>query len=164
MGTFPLHIKVQKTWACQMEQPSSISDYAGALDIPIEDCLVPCTFCDEFLDFRDLIAFDCKGLQLLWKDFHVYGCCIECSKKSARAELDYFYEFSVTVEGLLHREQKCLESILVRCGFCLKKLSFLEKVHTSQSGLGLFHRVRNSWKGICWSCTPSNNAGISTNN
>lgn len=138
-----------------MMQPCTISEYAARLAIPLEDCLIPCRFCDCYLDYLDLIAFDVKVLRLIWRDTFVYGCCGECSKKNAKAELNHFYERSVSLVELVAEENKPLKDIIVRCGFCLKLLSYLEKVHTSNSGQGLFHRVRNGWKGFCWCCSPA---------
>ncbi|ANZ90238.1 E6 protein [Bos taurus papillomavirus 17] len=137
-----------------MAYPRSILEYASRIGIPLQDVVLPCKFCEKFLEFLDCVAFDCKGLNLIWRDDLVYGACMRCCTRLAVAEFKFYYEYSVNVSNLIEQENKCLSDILVRCAFCLQSLSLTEKIISGSCSL--IHKVRGNWRSICMYCMPNN--------
>lgn len=131
--------------------PMSIADLARLLDIPVVDLLVPCNFCFNFLTYFELCDFDSKLLTLIWKDDKVFGCCRRCSIASGFFEFQQFYQGSVIGRDIEAVEQKSIFDICVRCHHCLRLLDSIEKLDICGRQQP-FHKVRDSWKGLCKFC------------
>lgn len=133
-------------------KPQSVQELANTLCIPLVDILLPCRFCNRFLAYIELVAFDLKGLQLIWTDEDfVFACCTSCAYATAQYEFQQFYEQSVSARELEELEQKPIGQITIRCKFCLKKLDLVEKLDTCYRHQQ-FHKVRRNWKGLCRHC------------
>lgn len=135
-----------------MENPSTVAEYAEALGIRIEESLLKCIFCLNFLDPLELYEFDAKCLQLVYKNFQVFGICRVCCYTNGQSELNLTYQYSVTLTELLDLVKEPLSAIVVRCAFCLTRLSLAEKRVLGE--LSLFHKVLRGWRGICQKCMP----------
>ncbi|AEM24663.1 transforming protein [Human papillomavirus 145] len=136
----------------ELPKPQTVRELGDRLSIPIIDLLIPCRFCNRFLPYIDLLAFDYKTLQLIWteEDF-VFACCCSCAHASAQFEFTKFYEFSVIGKELEQVEHQHIGAIPVRCHYCLRLLDLLEKLevcYTHQQ----FHKVRGNWKARCRHC------------
>lgn len=140
-----------------MARPTSIQQYADLVGISLLDVSLPCKFCEGFLSFLDCVAFDCKGLNVIWRRGIPYGACQVCCSRLARSEFVAYYEGSVSVTEVIFLEQKPLSDIHVRCYSCLQTLSLPEKIVSGS--LSLIHRVRGNWRSICMYCMPVNNEG-----
>ena len=46
------------------ELPMTIKELAELLDIPLEDCLLPCNFCGKFLDLLEVLDFEKKKVDV----------------------------------------------------------------------------------------------------
>lgn len=136
-----------------MAKPPSVQELRRQLDIPLEDILLLCNFCQAFLTFEELLQFDAKNLNLIWKDNYAYACCCACAKQVAAIEATYFYEYSVQGKDAIERESGSLLCCLtVRCKCCLRHLDYLEKLAVCASGIP-FDKVRGAWKAVCRFCT-----------
>ena len=131
--------------------PQSVTELANLLQIPLEDILIPCNFCNSFLTFLELCEFDAKFLTLIWKDNLVFGCCRVCCTASAFYEFQLFYEQTVIGRQIEVVEQKSIFDISVRCHHCLRLLNQIEKLDICGRQQP-FHKVRHNWKGLCKLC------------
>lgn len=133
-------------------KPRTVRELADTLSIPLIDLLLPCTFCNRFLSYFELLNFDHKDLQLIWTvDDLVFALCSSCAYASAQFEFSRYFQFSVTGKDIEKVENKIIGEIVVRCQYCLKKLDLVEKLSTCYKHQS-FHRVRNRWKGLCRHC------------
>ncbi|ADQ39306.1 E6 [Colobus guereza papillomavirus 2] len=133
------------------ELPKTAVGLAHLLDIPLDDLLLPCTFCGRFLSFSEVCEFDDKKLSLIWHNYTVSACCRCCCVATATYEFNEFYEQTVNGREI---EQVTGLSILhldVRCQNCLRFLDNIEKLDICGRNRP-FHKVRNWWKGICRHC------------
>lgn len=129
----------------------TVQDLRNHLGIPTEDVLLACNFCKRFLTFVELLDFDTKTLNLIWKEGHAYGCCHSCAKAVAKIEFDYFYEKTVVGREIETECRSLLCCIVVRCQFCLRLLDLLEKLNICGYQEN-FYKVRGGWKGVCRYC------------
>lgn len=133
------------------ELPSTIKELAEALGIPLQDCLVPCNFCGNFLDFLELCEFDKKRLCLIWKNYVVTACCRCCCVATATFEFNEYYEQTVLGRDIELATGRSIFEIDVRCQNCLSFLDIIEKLDCCGRGRP-FHKVRGGWKGVCRLC------------
>lgn len=133
------------------ELPSTIKGLAEALGIPVIDCLIPCNFCGNFLNYLEACEFDYKRLSLIWKGYYVYACCRVCCGATATYEFNQFYERTVLGRDIELASGLSIFDIDIRCQTCLAFLDVIEKLDCCGRGLP-FHKVRNAWKGICRQC------------
>ena len=131
--------------------PQSVAQLARLLDIPVEDLLIPCNFCGNFLTFLELHEFDHKILTLIWKDHLVFACCRCCCTASGYFEFQHFYEQSVIGRDIETVEQKTIFEVIVRCHQCLRLLDQIDKLDIC-GRRQYFHKVRGGWRGRCRFC------------
>jgi hypothetical protein len=131
--------------------PESVAGLAVLLDIPIEDLLIPCNFCGNFLSFLELNEFDAKNLTLIWKEHLVFACCRCCCTASGFFEFQNFYEGSVIGRDIETVEHKSIFDITVRCHQCLRLLDLIDKLDICGRSQH-FHKVRGAWRGRCKYC------------
>lgn len=131
--------------------PATIAGLAALLEIPLDDCVVPCNFCGKFLSHLEACEFDDKRLSLIWKGHLVYACCRWCCTATATFEFNEFYEHTVTGREIEFVTGESVFDIDVRCQNCMRYLDSIEKLDICGRRLP-FHKVRNSWKGICRLC------------
>jgi hypothetical protein len=129
----------------------TVQDLRRHLGIPTEDVLLACNFCSNFLSFLELLEFDNKTLNLIWKDGYAYGCCSRCAVAIAKLELEQFYEKSVIGREIEVDSGSLLCCVAVRCCYCLRFLDYLEKLYICSHNQQ-FYKVRGSWKGVCRHC------------
>ncbi|ADQ39299.1 E6 [Macaca fascicularis papillomavirus 2] len=132
-------------------RPLSATALAEELGIGIKDLQVPCNFCHSTLSGADVLAFDYKCLNLLWKEGVAYAACSPCCAATAAYEVQVHYEFSVYGREIERITNTPLWNIIVRCWNCLKLLDLLEK-NDICARRQQFHRVRGGWKGNCRHC------------
>lgn len=133
------------------ELPMTIRELAELLDIPLEDCLLPCNFCGKFLDLLEVLDFEKKRLTLLWKDYSVAACCRCCCVATATFEFNEYYQQTVLGRDIELATGRSIFEIDVRCQSCLALLDIIEKLDGCGRGRP-FHRVRGGWKGLCRLC------------
>ena len=131
--------------------PATIFGLANLLEIPLDDCLVPCNFCGNFLTHLEVCEFDEKKLNLIWKGHCVFACCRVCCTATATYEFNEFYESTVEGREIESVTGKSIFDVDVRCYTCMKFLDSIEKLDICGRKLP-FHKVRGSWKGICRLC------------
>ena len=129
----------------------TVQDLRRHLGIPTEDVLLACNFCSKFLSFLELLEFDNKTLNLIWKDGYAYGCCSRCAVAIAKLELEQFYEKTVIGKEIESESGRLLCCVAVRCCYCLRFLDYLEKLYICSNNQQ-FYKVRGSWKGACRHC------------
>lgn len=132
-------------------KPQSVLELSRLLNIPLDDCLVPCNFCRRFLSYTELTDFDNKRLSLIWKGDLVFACCRSCCVATATFEFDQYFVESVIGWEIEHKEGTSISDIIVRCHHCLTLLNQIEKLDICGRSQ-LFHRVRRGWKGLCRQC------------
>lgn len=131
--------------------PATICGLAKLLEIPLDDCLIPCNFCGNFLTHLEVCEFDEKRLTLIWKDHLVFACCRVCCSATATYEFNQFYESTVLGRDIEQVTGKSVFDIDVRCYTCMKFLDSIEKLDICGRKRP-FYLVRGSWKGICRLC------------
>lgn len=129
----------------------TVQQLRSHLGIPTEDLLLACNFCKKFLTFEELLGFDSKTLNLIWKEGYAYACCFNCARTVAKVEFEYFYEKTVKGREIESHSGSLLCCIIVRCQFCLRLLDYLEKLNICGYQEN-FYLVRGGWKGICRYC------------
>lgn len=129
--------------------PTSIRGLAAALGLCFDAVLVRCKFCRNTLNYFDLSNFDSKDLRLIWCDLTVFGICCTCTRVSASAETEGFYDYSLLAVQLLRED--VLKDICVRCYRCYSLLGYSEKLHLAFERQ-LIHKVRKGWRGVCRNC------------
>ncbi|AGA15831.1 E6 [Canis familiaris papillomavirus 15] len=139
-----------------MEHIQGISSLAEHIHVPVEDLLVPCVFCGNFLDLRDLLDFDKKCLQLTWKKGFPHGTCSKCAREVSEKECKLFTEAVLTASGFFCEIDGGLSGVNVRCRLCLKLLNLGEKEEAVSRGERFF-RVRRRWRARCRACIKSDN-------
>ncbi|AHM27266.1 E6 protein [Vulpes vulpes papillomavirus 1] len=110
-----------------------------------------CVFCRQPLCPFDKVLFDLKHLILLLKEDGYLGCCTNCLFISADLEFRFHYQCSAFGFALEALTEKSLQDLLVRCQYCLTKLSNLEKENYRDTGEP-FHLVKGGWRGRCSIC------------
>ena len=134
-----------------MERPRTVQVLSRHLEIPIEDLLVPCKFCERFLTYIELLQFDYKQLQLIWIEDLVYALCSSCAYASAAFEYKNYLEGTVKGREIEQVTQQSVGFITIRCIYCLKHLDLLEKLDNCARHQQFF-KVRGNWKGLCRHC------------
>nr|WPK29452.1 MAG: E6 protein [Varecia rubra papillomavirus 1] len=134
-----------------MEQPLTVEALAQSLGVPVTNILLHCTFCGKRCTVEDLFDFQLKELQLVWKEYGPLGACRPCIREVALKEVREYGEVFLEADGVERLTGKDLRELLMRCMCCLKKLSYLEKLHFSTRD-GVFILVRGMWKGRCMLC------------
>ncbi|ALY11242.1 E6 [Canis familiaris papillomavirus 17] len=117
----------------------------------LDSILVPCIFCDRFLDGKDKRAFDGKSLSLVWRSGIPYAVCSPCCVE--RAFEDCCKNVIVTLEGD-GVEKLCMRPLCevpVRCKYCLKPLSAGEKIRCVEKRQP-FGLIRGRWRNVCGNC------------
>ncbi|AUT11923.1 E6 [Leptonychotes weddellii papillomavirus 4] len=133
-----------------MERSTTVLELAEKLEVPLEDLLVRCLFCQTFLDFASLCHQVYADLQLVWKGREVHGSCVRCARASGTYEVSRFLETSTTGETL--REQGVnIFTECIRCLWCLRRLSLTEKIDLSAFRHPV-HKVRGRWRALCRVC------------
>lgn len=132
-------------------QPRRVADLANVLGVLPEEVSLLCNFCRGQLSSQDLHAFDQKCFKLLWKGDGVYGCCSVCARWLARSEHDIYCRVELSGFDVLVLTRVPLSVLFMRCRFCLKVLTFLEKLDMIRFDLNFCH-IRGWWRGICRFC------------
>nr|WJJ59260.1 MAG: E6 protein [Hydrurga leptonyx papillomavirus 2] len=130
-----------------MEKCASVLELAQRLDIPLQDILLKCIFCDCFLDLFSLQHQVYANLQLVWRDHHAYGCCLQCARASGRYESARYHQGTVCSSLL----GVAFLGKLVRCLLCLRQLDCSEKLSVLSDRQSV-HRVRGRWRALCRVC------------
>lgn len=146
-----LSLFLERIQTGHMARPAKVCELAHHLNIPIWEVLLPCNFCTGFLTYQELLEFDYKDFNLLWKDGFVFGCCAACAFRSAYHEFTNYHQEIVVGIEIEGRAAANIAEIVVRCLICLKRLDLLEKLDICAQHRE-FHRVRNRWKGVCRHC------------
>ncbi|ALX18463.1 E6 protein [Rusa timorensis papillomavirus 1] len=133
--------------------PHSVLLLAERLGVSPEDLLISCRFCCWFMTFEDLMHFDWKGLQLIWRNGNVFGCCRGCSRIVAYEEHQQFCTHELLGADLIDLVKVPLHLIFIRCVQCLKQLSFAEKLDIIARN-DKFCCIRGAWRGRCRVCAP----------
>lgn len=132
-------------------QPKRVADLANQWGVLPEEVTLACRFCSRQLNEQDLLAFDYKYFQLLWKDGGVFGCCSACARFLACEEHIRFCRLELPGCDMIRLVHVPLNLILIRCRGCFKVLSFSEKVDMIRNHI-FFCSVRGWWRGLCRLC------------
>lgn len=133
--------------------PRSILALAEHLRVSPEELVIVCRFCSWPLTWEDLMSFEWKCLQLLWRNGQAFGCCRGCCRMLAFQEHKQFCQREIRGPDLLNLLRLPLHLIFIRCVRCYKVLSYAEKLHIYTSN-AVYCCVRGCWRGLCLVCTP----------
>lgn len=138
----------------RLQQARTITSVAGlssALGVNVFQLRLQCNFCCCLLNYFEKLHFDLYGLHLIFKDGRHFGICRACCRIIGTAEVLVFLDGTFSAAAVEDLLGLAFPSVTVRCYFCFRPLSRLEKQQIQSSGEEVY-RVRNRWKSKCFLC------------
>ena len=136
-----------------MEQifPTKLNDYCTYFEISFFDLSLKCIFCKHYLTLVDLAKFHEKNFCLVWRKNICYACCDKCVFCSARYEANKHFQCTFNTSTLHAVVQKPLQDIDIRCYYCLRVLSLVEKFDLIAQGKPTC-LIRGYFRAPCTEC------------
>nr|WJJ59277.1 MAG: E6 protein [Arctocephalus gazella papillomavirus 1] len=134
-----------------MENPKTIQGLLTTFELPLDSLLLSCVYCHCALTRRDLILFDYRSLNLVWRKGLVYGVCDPCLRGAAKVQLWRHFVRSVFVSTLETEQGTAIGDLSVRCAGCFKYLGEEEKLLMVEDRRRV-HQIGEHWRGVCIRC------------
>ena len=131
--------------------PICLEEYCSYFNVAFDTLTLPCIFCRGTVWATELEVFQRRRLSLVWRGNNCYAACLRCINRTAAYERFKYFQWSVKAEYIEYFSQTPLDSLIVRCLFCMALLTNEEKVDIIASG-STFQLVRGHWKGVCREC------------
>nr|AYA93903.1 MAG: E6 protein [Human papillomavirus] len=135
-------------------KPLCLDEYCNYFGVDITTLTLPCIFCHDIIDALQLSIFRERKLSLVWRGQNCYAACLQCVSNVAKIERERYFQCLLKGEYIEHCTQTPLQSLIVRCLYCMSLLSGAEKIDVIASG-GNFCLVRCHWKGVCHKCSQN---------
>lgn len=128
----------------------NIWDLCNLLHTTCDQLPINCNFCWKPLTVLEKVLFDYTNLVLLWKGGRPLGACQFCIKKLATYEFVRFFDRSISCDDVELLFGSVVEAP-IRCHFCLRSLSYSEKVQIATERRAVF-KVRGGLRALCYWC------------